>query len=723
METGAQLAVWQPGLSRVAPSAAVEHQGGRSRSCGRACFVQAVHTSQPVASSSSTSRPTRTAAVAPAGRESSVVSGFALGLPAIVCTRWLRKRRCRGIRTLRRAREDIPSIKLAEQEKSVKDVLPYVESSPQEKSWPSVLATNKRRPELASIPEEEADQSRQSFRGMRGKTMRKLLQTYLRMEDVGRIIRMGMADAENTDARGWAAVALCKLNKYKEAAQLAAGPDGKTPCGYQTLRYVAHELAKVGAYEGALHLSNLQINCGRTVYITSGSRVVQSVVEVSALYMQATTQNMSKLLAAHGAQAAINVEKLLEHKNDILALTPNRRYRMLTEAFNQLIRWLGRARLVPQALRACEIMNELGIPRDDMTIHFLSRGAAQAHAVLSRPKEFEKFPPDWAGKRPEVVFIGRVNSGKSAAINALLSSLTKVAPSSKTRAFTRRFGFYEVNRERAGLPHFQLVDTPGLGHAGIPARLCRHWPELIYQYLRKRESLKHVFHLVDARSKKLLPADKQLIHLLAAAQRRQVRYTIVITKIDVVSRKFANDTAKKIRQELAPFVDVDIMFCSNRTLRGIDQLWAKIWQSVTETPRGRRHRELGARELYDLRNRMGIPEAYGGVAEDGLAEMLGIPRGTPADMLTPVPEEEGEDFDSADYEPLQPGEKASGNEKFFNDKWDGGLLDEEQPAVDELEGEDFDGDWEDAEGLDDDELERRWQKDQAGAEQSGDKKA
>ncbi|CAJ1344874.1 unnamed protein product, partial [Effrenium voratum] len=135
------------------------------------------------------------------------------------------------------------------------------------------------------------------------------------------------------------------------------------PCGYQTLRYVAHACAKEGAVEAAYHLSRLQRKCGRTKYITAGSRVFQSAVESSALYLQSTADQMPKLLAGHGARVAEEIESLMELKNEILALTPNRRFLMLTEAFNQLIRWYGRARLVPQALRACEIMNELGIPR------------------------------------------------------------------------------------------------------------------------------------------------------------------------------------------------------------------------------------------------------------------------------------------------------------------------------------------------------------------------
>lgn len=119
-------------------------------------------------------------------------------------------------------------------------------------------------------------------------------------------------------------------------------------------------------------------------------------------------------------------------KNEILALTPNRRFLMLTEPFNQLIRWYGRARLVPQALRACEIMNELGIPRNvswprpmqlgakDMTLHFLSRGCAQQFSCLKKAARYTQTPKDLPGYRPEVVFIGRVNAGKSSMINALL---------------------------------------------------------------------------------------------------------------------------------------------------------------------------------------------------------------------------------------------------------------------------------------------------------------
>ncbi|CAE7943351.1 engB, partial [Symbiodinium sp. KB8] len=482
------------------------------------------------------------------------------------------------------------------------------------------------------------------------------MQSFLRMQDPMRIVRFGIEHPEG-DGRGWAAVALTRLDKTAEAAKLAAGPDGQTPCGYQTLRYVAHACAKVGAVEAAYHLSRLQMKCGRTKYITAGSRVFQSTLESSALYLQSTAEQMPKLLAGHGARVSQEIESLLEIKNDILALTPNRRSRMLTEAFNQLIRWYGRARLVPQAIRACEIMNELGVPRNDMTLHFLSRGCAQQYRCLKKAGRYTQAPLDMPGHRPEVLFIGRTNSGKSSMINALFSSLTKFAPASKTRAFTRKLHFYEVNRERAGLPHFMLVDSPGLGCADIPnaAKITREFPNMIFEYLRNRNALKHIFHLVDARNHKLLPADKQLLHLVAKAQRRSVRYTIVITKIDVCKRKVANSTAQRIREELAPYCDVDIMFASARALRGVDHLWSKIWQSVTETPRGRRHRDIGRKELERLNK-----EGPNALKAPNLSELLEIP-----DYQRPQDFDEEDFEEDRDYAQPQPGQSRAS----FNDRW------------------------------------------------------
>lgn len=158
-----------------------------------------------------------------------------------------------------------------------------------------------------------------------------------------------------------------------------------------------------------------------------------------------------------------------------------------------------------------------------------------------------------------------------------------------------------------------------------------------------------------------------------------MRFTIVITKIDVVSRGVVNDMASNIRRELAPYCDVDIMYVSNRSLRGIDHLWAKIWQSVTETPRGERHRRIGLKEFSRL-SESGIP------TENDLADLMGLPR-------QPMRSDGQEDFDSeewaddTDFTPEKPGTRKAA----FSDKW-GEVLEEGDPTV---EDEDDDDEWAD----------------------------
>ena len=159
----------------------------------------------------------------------------------------------RQVRIPRRAREK----KVVEVAERSREVLPY--AKPQEQiawpQWPNVLDPMKRNEEIST--EDPNEMRRQNFQGKRERTVRTLMQSFLRMQDPMRIIRFGIEHPEG-DGRGWAAVALTRLNKTAEAAKLAAGPDGQTPCGYQTLRYVAHACAKVGAVEAAFHLSHLQ---------------------------------------------------------------------------------------------------------------------------------------------------------------------------------------------------------------------------------------------------------------------------------------------------------------------------------------------------------------------------------------------------------------------------------------------------------------------------------
>ena len=110
-----------------------------------------------------------------------------------------------------------------------------------------------------------------------------------------------------------------------------------------------------------------------------------------------------------------------------------------------------------------------------------------------------QFPPDVGA---EVAFVGRSNSGKSSAINAI-AQRRGLARTSKTPGRTRLLNFFEL------APLKRLVDLPGYGYASAPEVERRAWPPLI-DALRTRASLKGLFVIVDSR-RGLTTADEGLL--------------------------------------------------------------------------------------------------------------------------------------------------------------------------------------------------------------------
>lgn len=111
----------------------------------------------------------------------------------------------------------------------------------------------------------------------------------------------------------------------------------------------------------------------------------------------------------------------------------------------------------------------------------------QAHFLISAAAPAQ-FPADVGA---EVAFVGRSNSGKSSAINAI-THRHGLARTSKTPGRTQLVNFFEL------APLQRLVDLPGYGYADVPAAQRRTWAPLI-EALRMRASLKGLFVIVDAR--------------------------------------------------------------------------------------------------------------------------------------------------------------------------------------------------------------------------------
>ncbi len=100
----------------------------------------------------------------------------------------------------------------------------------------------------------------------------------------------------------------------------------------------------------------------------------------------------------------------------------------------------------------------------------------------------DKCPTD--GK-PEYVFIGRSNVGKSSLINMLCEE-KYLAKTSGTPGKTQTMNFFRINDT------WYIVDMPGYGYARTSRTMRAAWEKMIWYYLSKRETLQYVFVLIDA---------------------------------------------------------------------------------------------------------------------------------------------------------------------------------------------------------------------------------
>jgi GTP-binding protein len=115
-----------------------------------------------------------------------------------------------------------------------------------------------------------------------------------------------------------------------------------------------------------------------------------------------------------------------------------------------------------------------------------------------------------------------------------------------------------------------LVDLPGYGYAKAPIASRREWGPMIETYLKHREFLESVIVILDVRRH---PSEQDLT-LINWLRHYEIIPTIVLTKIDKVSRSQANIRQRKIKELLG--LTVDPILFSARTGEGKDAIWGAI---------------------------------------------------------------------------------------------------------------------------------------------------
>lgn len=152
----------------------------------------------------------------------------------------------------------------------------------------------------------------------------------------------------------------------------------------------------------------------------------------------------------------------------------------------------------------------------------------------ARPGDF----PDDTGV--ELAVVGRSNSGKSSAINAIVGS-KKLARVSKTPGRTQLINFFSIGDDR------RLVDLPGYGFARVPDKVRADWNELIGAYFEGRRSIAGLLITVDIR-RGLNELDRRMLDWAAELD---IPTIVLLTKADKLSRGGAQAQAHALRKDVS----------------------------------------------------------------------------------------------------------------------------------------------------------------------------
>lgn len=162
--------------------------------------------------------------------------------------------------------------------------------------------------------------------------------------------------------------------------------------------------------------------------------------------------------------------------------------------------------------------------------------------------------------RPEFVFSGRSNVGKSSLINKLCNR-KNLARVSATPGKTATINFYTVDTS-------YFVDLPGYGYAKVSAADRQRWDQLINSYFDAVRNCVLLVQLLDSRHAPSAD-DMQMLEYL---RYRRIPFVAALTKADKLKK---SEIAKK-REEFAfltaEFGCRQIILTSSETGLGIDEL-------------------------------------------------------------------------------------------------------------------------------------------------------
>ena len=170
--------------------------------------------------------------------------------------------------------------------------------------------------------------------------------------------------------------------------------------------------------------------------------------------------------------------------------------------------------------------------------------------------------------KPEIVFSGRSNVGKSSLINKIFTR-KNLARVSSTPGKTITINFFAGDGAN-------FVDLPGYGYAKREISEKKRWASLMESYFTCGRNIALVVQLIDFRHK---PSEDDYT-MLSFLEQYKIPYIIVFTKCDKLNKAETEKRRQEIAQELKDYDRVKIEFSALSGI-GVNEVREQIEIAVT----------------------------------------------------------------------------------------------------------------------------------------------
>lgn len=170
--------------------------------------------------------------------------------------------------------------------------------------------------------------------------------------------------------------------------------------------------------------------------------------------------------------------------------------------------------------------------------------------------------------KPEVIFSGRSNVGKSSLINKLVNrkSLARV---SATPGKTATINFFDVDK-------FCLVDLPGYGYAKVSRSEKDRWAELMEGYFAQDRNFCLVVQIVDMRH----PPTQDDLNMIEFLYQSGFEFIIVLTKKDKLKKTAQKQSLDRLNEMLSEYEGIGLFPFSALNGEGTDEIREVITRYV-----------------------------------------------------------------------------------------------------------------------------------------------